>query len=143
MFTLAELASELPALSHVFVNERDTVLTNSLMVAANCVNEPYGRPVNVVGVVGMGHVAGIKELWLSEECRDVSHLMTIPPSHWSTRLFWGTLMWSVQSIFTVGLYWLGRTICKFISRKLSTNVASTTTAALPVLSTCIYCHRPL
>lgn len=113
-----ELATELPALSHVFVNERDIVLANSLMKAANCVSFPYGPPVKVVGVVGMGHVSGIKEHWLTNESRDVSNLLTIPLPHLSVRIFWTGVQWSVLNIFTLGVYWLGKMTCKFINRRL-------------------------
>ena len=142
------MASELPALSRVFVNERDIVLTNSLMVAANCVQEPYGRPVNVVGVVGMGHVAGIKELWLKEESRDVTDLLIIPSSHWTCRLLWGSLAWAIQTLFTVGLYWLGRIVFSSIGRRLTsifgtTPISSSNTTGTLLNTICVYCHRQL
>ena len=34
------------------------------MRAANCAEEPYGPPRQVVGVVGTGHVTGIEANWM-------------------------------------------------------------------------------
>lgn len=89
------------------------------MVAANCCRQPYGQPINVVGVVGIGHVSGIKEKWMTEESRDISQLLTIPLPHWSTRIFWTSIQWSIQGLITVGLYWLGKSGCKLVTRRLS------------------------
>lgn len=114
---VGELARELPALSHVFLNERDLVLTNSLMNIANCLTDPCGPPVNVVGVVGIGHVNGIKEHWMGTECRDISSLLTVSEPHWSSRLFWCYFQWCMVSMFNVGLYWVGRTCLRAMARR--------------------------
>ena len=87
------------------------------MVAANTVNGANGPPIKVVGVVGMGHVIGIKKLWLTEESRDIASLLTIPAPHWSCRVFWGYFRWTMQTLFTFGLYWMGRTCIRFIYRR--------------------------
>lgn len=83
---VGELASEFPALSDVFVTERDQILTYSLMAAANCAQIPYGPPVTVVGVMGMGHIPGIESNWM----RDirVRELMTIPQPSRRSRIVW-------------------------------------------------------
>lgn len=64
---LAEITGEFPALSRVFVEERDTYLTYSLQLAAAPipdVHTPNGLvPQTVVGVVGIGHVPGIVRNW--------------------------------------------------------------------------------
>jgi len=67
---LKEMAGEFPALSRVFVDERDLYLAHSLQMAADVL--PIGRdmqapgnnvgcsdPRVVVGVVGIGHTSGI------------------------------------------------------------------------------------
>ena len=101
------------------MDERDVVLTHSLMKAANCASLPYGPPVKVVGVVGMGHIPGIKDHWMSDECRNISDLLVIPPPHISTVIFWGYVRWIAQALFTFGLYWTGCHGYSFIYRKLS------------------------
>uniref|UniRef100_A0A1X7TNY9 TraB domain-containing protein n=1 Tax=Amphimedon queenslandica TaxID=400682 RepID=A0A1X7TNY9_AMPQE len=116
-----ELAAELPALSHVFVNERDLVLANSLMAAANCLIEPYAPPVTIVGIVGIGHVNGIKEHWMKEEARDISKLLTLSPPHWSSRIFWTYVQFSLVSLVNVGLYWFGRSCLRAAVRKLTSS----------------------
>jgi pheromone shutdown protein TraB len=61
---LAEMTGEFPALSYVFVHERDLYLAHSLALAAQPVPTPYGvEPAKVVGVVGIGHVPGIVAHW--------------------------------------------------------------------------------
>lgn len=80
-----ELSTEFPALSRVLVTERDAILAFSLMTAANCAHPPYGPPVTVVGVVGMGHVAGVEKHWLSSV--NVRELHTLVPPSRSMRLF--------------------------------------------------------
>lgn len=81
-----ELASEFPALSKVFVTERDQILAYSLMVAANCMTTPYGPPVTVVGVMGMGHIPGIEANW--NQVVDVRDLLTVPVPSRTSRLIW-------------------------------------------------------
>ena len=105
---LGELAAELPALSRVLIDERDVYLAHSLMRAANCIEEPHGQPQRVVGVVGIGHVSGIKSHWMSEECKNVTELLTIPRPHWSTLTFWAYMRWGVQLLATFGGIWLAR-----------------------------------
>ncbi|XP_035676589.1 traB domain-containing protein-like isoform X2 [Branchiostoma floridae] len=67
---LAEMTGEFPALSRVFVTERDQYLAHSLRLAARPVptHDAQGVvPAVVVGVVGMGHVPGIVEK-LGQDC---------------------------------------------------------------------------
>jgi pheromone shutdown protein TraB len=132
-----ELASSLPGISEVFVNERDVYLTHSLMAAAKCSSSPYGGPVNVVGVVGMGHIPGIKECWLKEESRDVRRLTTILPPHWSCRLAFGLSIWMLQSLLAVGLYWVGQKGYTFISNRIPLSLNPET------ICSCIYGLRTL
>ena len=72
-----QLSKQFPALADVLVEERDKILTHALMSAANCGQLPYGAPVRVVGVLGMGHVAGVEKHWMQP--LDVRDLLTLPP----------------------------------------------------------------
>ncbi|XP_013396427.1 traB domain-containing protein isoform X2 [Lingula anatina] len=109
---LKEMTGDYPALSTVFVQERDIFLANSLKIAAQPLPHPELDgdvvPSVVVGVVGIGHLPGIKEHW--EEEHNVQDIMTVPPAtlvgtafRWIIRaglvglLSWGTyrlLRWS-------------------------------------------------
>ena len=81
-----ELESEFPAISKVFVAERDQILTYSLMLAANCMSQPYGPPVTVVGIMGMGHIPGIEANW--NQALNVKELLTVPPPSRTSTLVW-------------------------------------------------------
>ena len=73
------MTGEFPALSKVFVNERDTYLAYSLWLAASPVpdmSSPNGfRPSVVVGVVGIGHVPGIVKQWGQVSDKDIPPLL--------------------------------------------------------------------
>nr|CAH7712726.1 unnamed protein product [Callosobruchus chinensis] len=69
---MAELSGDFPGFREVFLDERDVILTNSLQVAAQNplrYKNQEGRievvtePLRIVGVVGMGHMQGIINLW--------------------------------------------------------------------------------
>ncbi|XP_077486928.1 traB domain-containing protein isoform X2 [Amblyomma americanum] len=79
---LAEMTGEFPALSKVFVRERDIYLAYSLRLAANpmpCMGDPSGmQPTVVVGVVGIGHVPGIVENWDKVSDSDIPPIMSVP-----------------------------------------------------------------
>merc|ERR1719402_1947412 len=93
---LAEMAGEFPALSRVFVTERDLFLAHSLQMAADAFPVPGARPV-IVGVVGIGHVPGIVKNWGAVTKEDVREVVRIePPSRAQVvvraavkTLFWG------------------------------------------------------
>ena len=78
---LAEMTGEFPALSRVFVNERDTYLAYSLWLASNPIpdmSSPNGiRPAIVVGVVGIGHVPGIVKQWGQVSDEDIPPLLRL------------------------------------------------------------------
>merc|ERR1712226_922379 len=94
---LEEMAGEFPALSRVFVQERDLYLAHSLKLAAN---RPFGHrsPSNsaaqqfeheepvVVGVVGIGHVPGIVQNWETVQPEDVAKVVFIPPMSTSEKM---------------------------------------------------------
>uniref|UniRef100_A0A2C9LQK3 TraB domain-containing protein n=1 Tax=Biomphalaria glabrata TaxID=6526 RepID=A0A2C9LQK3_BIOGL len=77
---IEEMTGEFPALGRVFVKERDIYLANSLRKIAQpipCPDAPDGKiPSVVVGVVGIGHVQGIKENWDKE--LDVDEICKLP-----------------------------------------------------------------
>ncbi|CAB3362657.1 Hypothetical predicted protein [Cloeon dipterum] len=72
---LEEMTGEFPALSKVFVHERDLFLAHSLALAA----QPNGNiPSRVVGVVGIGHVQGIKDNWGKVDEATIQSIMALP-----------------------------------------------------------------
>merc|ERR1740131_270926 len=76
---LAEMAGEFPALSRVFVEERDLFLAHSLQMAAetgDC----------VVGVVGIGHVPGIVANWGKVTREQVGEVVKLEPPSVAGRL---------------------------------------------------------
>lgn len=83
---LGELDHEFPAIAETFVTERDQILAYSLMTAANCAQVPYGPPVTVVGVMGIGHLKGIEENW-NTEIR-VTELLAVPQPSRTSRVVW-------------------------------------------------------
>ncbi|PVD24086.1 hypothetical protein C0Q70_14556 [Pomacea canaliculata] len=74
---LKEMTGEFPALSRVFVDERDVFLAHSLKIAARpreYHEVPEGFiPTVVVGVVGIGHVPGIVSNW--DKSQDIKDIM--------------------------------------------------------------------
>ena len=75
---LGDLDREFPSLAEVLIHERDRILTYSLMVSANCCTQPYGPPITVVGIVGMGHINGICSNWML--VGSIRPLLVIPES---------------------------------------------------------------
>ncbi|XP_059052373.1 traB domain-containing protein-like [Achroia grisella] len=80
---LEEMSQEFPALERVFVVERDMYLCHSLQVAAL---QPRREPCRIVGVVGIGHVAGIAQHWGKIGPQDIKPLLEVPPMSVSTRV---------------------------------------------------------
>lgn len=71
---MMEMTGEFPAISRVFVSERDTYLAHSLWLAATSTSHPnQGGPI--VGIVGMGHVAGIARNWGKTTEDEIAQLM--------------------------------------------------------------------
>lgn len=68
---IGELATEFPGLSRVMVTERDQYLAYSLWNV--CQSTEPGA--NIVGVVGIGHSAGIKANWDSVESVNIAELI--------------------------------------------------------------------
>lgn len=107
---MGELTSNFPELYEVFVNERDKILAHSLMVSANCAQEPHGPPVTVVGVMGIGHVAGVSSCWMN--VGDIRPLMVVPRPSPASMVVWSCLKFSMRMGLFVGcataLCFLGR-----------------------------------
>ncbi|XP_053692923.1 traB domain-containing protein [Sabethes cyaneus] len=103
---MLEMAGEFPAFGRVFVEERDLYLCYSLQVAAMPQQMPDNsvQPVNVVGVVGIGHAAGIAKHWGKVEHTSIASIVTIPPASLSHRaaklvLKYGTLGLCAYGVF--------------------------------------------
>lgn len=105
---LAEMTGQFPAISEVFVKERDIYLCRSLQAAAQPVPNPMSpsgiAPRIVVGVVGIGHVPGIVERWGKVTDDDIPPIMMIPPTSLSTRVLKFTLKVSFYGLLGYGAY---------------------------------------
>ena len=112
---IGELSSELPSLSKVFVDERDQILAHSLMRAANCVEEPYGPPRKVVGVVGIGHVTGIESYWM-KAC-DIRHLLVVPPPSRFSVYFWLSVKYGCLGLLCAAMFWCGGRLLRSASNR--------------------------
>ncbi len=108
----SELGTQFPSLLNVFVSERDQILAYSLMMAANCAQEPYGEPVTVVGVMGIGHLPGIEANW--NQTLDIRDLMVVPQPSRIAQIVWkGTGV-----VFKLGLVSLGIGCTYFIGKRV-------------------------
>ncbi|KAK7102452.1 traB domain-containing protein-like [Littorina saxatilis] len=107
---LKEMTGEFPALSRVFVEERDVYLAHSLKMAARPREYPdrpeISIPSVVVGVVGIGHVPGIVANWPKEQ--DIKDIMTIPPGSILGKVFKWSIRASLLCIMSYGCYRLYR-----------------------------------
>ena len=107
-----EFAAGFPPLMEVFIDERDKILAYSLKLAANCAQHPYGPPVTVVGVMGIGHIPGIKTNWTKE--MEVQHLMSVPEPSRTSRVVWAgiklTLGVSFIGLVSATVYYVGKKI---------------------------------
>lgn len=109
---MKEMAGEFPAFGEVFVNERDLYLCYSLQMAsmhtkslAQTQGAKQSEPINVVGVMGIGHCAGITKNWerrgLVEE---IPRIMIIPRASLSTRIFKNTVKYGTLGMVGYGIY---------------------------------------
>lgn len=104
---LEQMADEYPIFRDVFVTERDLYLCHSLMTAAlPQIVEPdeTPRPVTVVGVVGIGHVAGIIKNWGKVDESQLSSILSVPHAKFSSRLFKSTVKCSFIITLGYGFY---------------------------------------
>lgn len=105
---LAEMTGQFPAISEVFVKERDIYLCRSLQAAAQPVPNPMSptgmSPRVVVGVVGIGHVPGIVEHWGKITDEDIPPIMRIPPPSLSSQILKVTAKVTVYGLIGYGVY---------------------------------------
>ncbi|ESO99290.1 hypothetical protein LOTGIDRAFT_113686, partial [Lottia gigantea] len=103
---LKEMTGEFPALSRVFVDERDIFLTHSLKFAARPMLESPSAngliPSVVVGVVGIGHVPGIVANWSKEQ--NIADIITIPEPSAISRIVKSSIKLSVLGLVVWGCY---------------------------------------
>ncbi|XP_042231704.1 uncharacterized protein LOC121872737 isoform X3 [Homarus americanus] len=105
---LAEMTGQFPAISEVFVKERDLYLCRSLQAAAQPVPNPLSpsgiSPRVVVGVVGIGHVPGIVNHWGKVTDADIAPIMKIPPPSLSNTILKMTFKISMYGLLGYGVY---------------------------------------
>lgn len=113
---LREMTGEFPALSKVFVSERDIYLANSLRLAARpkpCPQAETGiMPAVVVGVVGIGHVPGIISNWETEA--DIEQLMRVPKGSMAGTMLKWTMRGALVGLFSWGCYRIVRLTSSFL-----------------------------
>lgn len=85
--TIHDLKQLFPAIEEAFVKERDLYLTYSLQVACMPQHTPAGPvPARVVGVVGLGHTAGIMKYWGKVKQSDITPILSVPPPSLSSKI---------------------------------------------------------
>ncbi|KAI6223571.1 hypothetical protein M3Y99_01455900 [Aphelenchoides fujianensis] len=114
---LKEMAGEFPQLSQIFVNERDQfmvhvlheILTNytaNKIAAWKPVRKTVEyQPLNIVAVVGIGHLKGIQENWTKHI--DQRALLEIPTPSRSSRVFKFAFKVAVFAGLSYGCYRVG------------------------------------
>ena len=105
---LAEITGEFPGLSSVFVDERDKYLAYSLQLAVSSVADPHVPggtvPQTVVGVVGIGHVAGIIKYWGSIKDEDIPPLLEIKEPSLGQKVLVKSIKYSITGLLAYGVY---------------------------------------
>lgn len=103
---MAEMAADFPHFDELFVKERDMYMAYSLQNAAMPVADENGMPraVRVVGVVGIGHAAGIKKNWGKVSRQQVERIMTIPEPQLSKRILKATLKYGFYGLICYGAF---------------------------------------
>lgn len=104
---MEQMAGEYPVFRDVFVSERDLYLCHSLTIAAKTpALDTSGRPkaTIVVGVVGIGHTAGICKNWGKIDESKLPEIMVVPPAKLSIRLFKFTVKYGMLGLIGFGIY---------------------------------------
>lgn len=110
---MKEMAGEFPAFGEVFVNERDLYLCYSLQIAAMIDANPKvishgsvkSEPTNIVGVLGIGHCAGVTKNWTKHGLlEEIPRIMIIPKAPLSTRIFKNTVKYGTFTLIGYGVY---------------------------------------
>lgn len=90
---LSDVGKSVPVLKNILIDERDQYLAHKIQTAP-------GK--KILGVVGAGHVPGIKKYWNSEV--DIERLEQVPPKgRPSSILKWGIPL-AILVLFVVGFY---------------------------------------
>lgn len=109
---MKEMAGEFPKFGDVFVNERDLYLCYSLQLAClhsknqlQQLNRPL-EPFNVVGVIGIGHCAGVQKYWNSKTAiaNEIPEIMKIPEASRGTKFFGKTIKYGTYALIGYGVY---------------------------------------
>lgn len=114
---MQELAGEYPQFREVFVTERDLYLCHSLQVAAtqHVAGDGPVRPAIVVGVVGIGHMAGITQHWGKVNIDQIPEITTIPQPTRRSRVIKFAVKWTLLGAVGYGVY---RTVGPRLTAKL-------------------------
>lgn len=108
---MEQMAGEYPVFRDVFVSERDLYLCHSLTLAAapsELLADGTPKPVTVVGVVGIGHSAGIARNWGKVDESKLPEILTIPPASLSNRIFKKTVKYGLLGLIGFGVFKLIR-----------------------------------
>lgn len=111
---MLQMAVDYPELEKVIIDERDKFLTYSLQSCAGIIIDQTGIHTDsivpkrqvVVGVVGFGHVAGIKNYWETITKEEIAKLIIIPPKSKSSKVIkivikvstYSLLLWGISKI---------------------------------------------
>lgn len=103
---MQQMAGEYPVFRDVFVTERDLYLCHSLQVVVAPHVDSAGKvhPVNVVGVVGIGHVAGIVEHWGKVDHARISEISTVPERSRTSKVVRLAIKWGFISAVGYGVF---------------------------------------
>lgn len=107
---MLEMADEFPAFGRVFIDERDLYLCHSLQLAALPIRHENGReePVRVVGVVGIGHAAGIARHWGKVDTESIASIITIPPASFGHRMLKFGVKYGLLGLAAYGVFRFAR-----------------------------------
>ncbi|XP_071874295.1 traB domain-containing protein isoform X2 [Bombus fervidus] len=84
---ISSLRKKYPAIERTFVTERNIYLTYHLQMATAAQHTAEGlKPPRIVGVVGIGHIAGIVENWGKVKASDIWPIIRVPPQPLSSKI---------------------------------------------------------
>ena len=93
---LAEVGRSLPVLKDILIDERDRYLAEKIKRAPG---------VNIVAVVGAGHVQGIRQYW--ETDIDIRALEQLPPKKKTTGILKWMIPAAIMAMFIAGFFYGG------------------------------------
>lgn len=105
---LNEISGEFPSFAKVLLDERDTYLAYSLQIAAKPISHVKKPnlllPSTVVGVVGLGHVDGIKKKFGTVTEADIAPIMTRPAPSIVSIIFIKGFKYTTLCLIGYGIY---------------------------------------